>query len=69
MTRTAEGPLHPREITERMLKTEGIADPERKEFYKQIKSVSSALISHGDKGNLAMHDDRGAPFRWSLKGD
>jgi hypothetical protein len=62
--RTAEKPLAPREITEAMLKAQGIANPDQKEFYKLVKSVSSALISHKGK-SLVIHD-QGNPFRWSL---
>jgi hypothetical protein len=63
--RTAERPLSPREITVAMLRAQGVADPDEKEFYKLVKSVSSALISHGGK-SLVRHDQSN-PFRWSIQ--
>lgn len=65
--RTAEMPLTAREISERMLKANGVTDPDRAEFYKLVKGISSALISHKGK-SLVVHD-QGAPFRWSLAAD
>jgi hypothetical protein len=63
--RTAEGPLTARELAERVLKAEGVTDPDQAEFYKLVKSMSAALISNRGRSFL-VHDQR-TPWRWSLK--
>jgi len=63
--RTAGTPLTPREITDKMLATKGVTDPDRAEFYKLSKSVSSALLCH--KGQSIMAHRETAPIRWSLR--
>ena len=62
--RKAEGPLTPREITERMVAAAGIANPDPAEVYKLAKSVSAALLNH--RGSSLVESREGGQRRWSL---
>jgi hypothetical protein len=62
--REAQGPLTPREITDRMLAARDVKDADPKEVYRLSKSIASALHSHGGKG-IVCHAHM-KPTRWSV---
>ena len=63
--RKTEGPLTPREITDRMLADHGIANPDPAEAYKLAKSVASALLNH--RGADLVESRETGTRRWSLR--
>jgi hypothetical protein len=65
--RKAEAPLKPRDITERMLKARGIANPDLVEVRNLTKSVLSALQCH--KGKSLVAHAQTNPVRWSIVAD
>lgn len=62
--RKAEGPLTNREITERMVKTKGVTDPNPKAIRALAAGVSSCLWNYRGRGAVA--HDQSIPVRWSL---
>ena len=62
--RTAEGPLTPREITDRTPAARGVTNPDPAEVYKLSKSISAALLNH--RGASLVQGLETGCRRWSL---
>ena len=62
--RTAEGPLTPREITDRMIAAHGVSNPDPAEVYKLSKSISAALLNY--RGASLIESRETGARRWAL---